>query len=162
MSFANDDMVRTIEPGFLAPADGNYSAGVAPASLPAGFAAAAANASGPRDAATTSPLTAKPAKPSLPPPRAISPTNGRKPPHSRANATTLCALLEAAASCAASAAPPSGSSSGPQPALLPPRPLIDTVSQFLGYNPRTSSFQSCAPGHAGKRSPAQSRRVTPS
>ena len=24
MSFANDDMIRTIEPGFLAPADGNY------------------------------------------------------------------------------------------------------------------------------------------
>ncbi len=25
MSFANDDMIRTIEPGFLAPADGNYA-----------------------------------------------------------------------------------------------------------------------------------------
>ena len=37
MSFANDDTVRTIEPGFLAPADGNYSAGVGPASLPAGW-----------------------------------------------------------------------------------------------------------------------------
>src|SRR5260370_16135040 len=53
MSFANDDMVRTIEPGFLAPADGNYSAGIAPASLPAGFAAAAANASSQRDVAAT-------------------------------------------------------------------------------------------------------------
>ena len=53
MSFANDDMVRTIEPGFLAPADGNYSAGVTPASLPAGFAAAAENASSPRNAGAT-------------------------------------------------------------------------------------------------------------
>jgi hypothetical protein len=35
MSFANDDMIRTIEPGFLAPADGNYAPngaqGVSPA-----------------------------------------------------------------------------------------------------------------------------------
>ena len=53
MTFANDDMVRTIEPGFLAPADGNYSAGIAPASLPAGFAAVAANASSQRDAGVT-------------------------------------------------------------------------------------------------------------
>jgi hypothetical protein len=53
MSFANDDMVRTIEPGFLAPADGKYSAGVAPASLSAGLAAAAANASSPRDIGAT-------------------------------------------------------------------------------------------------------------
>jgi hypothetical protein len=36
MSFANDDMVRTEAPGFLAPADGNVAAGVAPASAPGG------------------------------------------------------------------------------------------------------------------------------
>ena len=49
MSFASDAMVRTIEPGFLAPADGNHSPGVAPASLPVDFAAAAASASSQRD-----------------------------------------------------------------------------------------------------------------
>jgi hypothetical protein len=27
MSFANDSMLRTPEPGFLAPVDGNYAAG---------------------------------------------------------------------------------------------------------------------------------------
>ena len=30
MSFATDDMLRTADPGFLAPADGNVAAGVAP------------------------------------------------------------------------------------------------------------------------------------
>jgi hypothetical protein len=29
MSFAKDNMLRTPEPGFLAPADGNYAAGAA-------------------------------------------------------------------------------------------------------------------------------------
>ena len=29
MSFANDDMIGTIPPGFLAPADGNYAPNVA-------------------------------------------------------------------------------------------------------------------------------------
>jgi hypothetical protein len=35
MSFANDDMVRTMEPGFLAPADGNYAPNVAQGASPA-------------------------------------------------------------------------------------------------------------------------------
>jgi hypothetical protein len=34
MSFANDDMVRTIEAGFLAPADGNYAPSVTPGANP--------------------------------------------------------------------------------------------------------------------------------
>jgi hypothetical protein len=40
--------------------------------------------------------------------------------------------------------------------------LFCESSSFLGYNPRTPSSQNCAPGNAGKRSPARSRRVAPS
>jgi hypothetical protein len=40
----------------------------------------------------------------------------QKPLHLRANATTHCAPLAAAATCVASAAPPTGSSSAPPPA----------------------------------------------
>src|SRR6267378_3493683 len=68
----------------------------------------------------------------------------KKPPRSPTNATTLCA--------SPAAAPPGAASP------VPPKPLIDTLftisAQFLGYNPRNLSFQSCAPGNAGKRIPA--------
>ncbi len=78
------------------------------------------------------------------PPRTTSPMNARKPPRSPTNATTLCA--------SPAAAPPGAASP------VPPKPLIDTLftisAQFLGYNPRNLSFQSCAPGNAGKRIPA--------